>query len=62
MKDLNGNKMKQSKICPNCGKDFPLNKQLCSCGSYRVTEDNYQCSYKEILAGKKNKEVHYKTW
>ena len=39
--------MKQSTKCI-CGKEFSKDKNLCSCGIYRVNEDNYDKSYKEI--------------
>ncbi|KKL51232.1 hypothetical protein LCGC14_2297530 [marine sediment metagenome] len=34
-------KMKQATKCPYCGKPLSLDKQGCSCGAYRVNEDNY---------------------
>jgi hypothetical protein len=39
--------MKQAKVCPFCKRKFPLSKQLCECGAYRVTEDNYNLSFAE---------------
>ena len=31
--------MKQATICPFCKKDFPLTKNICACGAYRVEEE-----------------------
>jgi len=40
-------KMKQATKCPYCGKPLSLDKQGCSCGAYRVNEDNYDLTKKE---------------
>ena len=33
--------MKQAIICPFCKRDLPLDKNLCQCGAYRVTEETH---------------------
>lgn len=37
--------MKHDKDCPFCKKTDV--KEMCTCGAYRVTEDNYHLSMKE---------------
>jgi len=38
--------------CPWCGKEMP--GDICVCGAYRVNDENYDCSYKEIQEGLTN--------
>jgi len=39
--------------CPHCKKNLPKKKNLCSCGAYRVTEENHDKSYIEIYGDDK---------
>lgn len=41
--------------CPYCKEDLPLDKQMCMCGAYRVTEENHNLSFKERFGKKLTK-------
>lgn len=45
--------MKKIEICPFCNKDLPLSKSICACGAYRVNDENYNKSFKEIYGFKR---------
>jgi hypothetical protein len=38
-----------TKICPFCFKDFPLEQLVCECGAYRVNDENYNKKMKNVL-------------
>ena len=40
--------------CPFCKRRFPKKNVLCLCGAYRVTDENYDKSFKEIYGAEKN--------
>lgn len=46
---IGSGKMKITEVCPFCNSKFPLDVLVCECGAYRVTEDNYHKSLKQIL-------------
>ena len=47
--------MIQNTVCPYCKEDFPLDKILCGCGAYRVTEENHDLSFKDRFGKKLTK-------